>query len=97
MGSVYKNLGGGGGQTNCIMGNSKIENAQLANPVDSLSRPYSGAVLGSGYSSIAVTMLPTVAAVTLKACLAWANGEVAHDADVHDVKLELYSVALKLE
>ena len=32
------------------------------------------------------------------ACLARANGEVTHVADVHDVKLiELYSVALKLE
>ena len=69
----------------------------MATPVDSLSRPYSGAVLGSGYSSIAGTMLLTVAAVTLKAFLAWANGEVTHVADVHDVKLELYSVALKLE
>ena len=43
-------------------------------------------------------MLPSVAVFTLKAFLAWANGEVTHVADVHDVKLmELYSVALKLE
>ena len=65
--------------------------------MDSFSRPYSGAVLGSGYSSIAGTMLPSVAAFTLKAFLARANGEVARVADVDDVKLiELYSVALKL-
>ena len=72
--------------------------AHLATPVDSLSRLYSGAVLGSGYSSITGTMLPSVAAVTSKAFLARANGKVRHGADVHDVKfIELYSVTLKLE
>ena len=62
------------------------------------SRLYSGAVLGSGYPSIAGTMLPSVAAFTLEAFLARANGEVTHVADIPDVKLiELNSVALKLE
>ena len=43
-------------------------------------------------------MLPLVAAITLKAFLVRANGEVTLVADVHDLKfIELYSVALKLE
>ena len=58
---------------------------------------YSGVVLGSGYSSIAGTMLPFVAAFTLEAFLAWANGNITHT-DIHDVKvIELNSVALRLE
>ena len=43
-------------------------------------------------------MLPSVAAFTLEAFLAWAKGEATHVADIHDVKLiELNSVVLKLE
>ena len=55
--------------------------AHLGTLVDSLSRLYSSMVLGSGYSSIAGMMLPSVAVVTLKAFLVWVNSEVA------DVKL----------